>query len=501
MANQFVGEIERLVGRSNPAWGTLTVLIKNGAPAHVYVPGERLSRGLNAPLFGVLELVQVRTDDVPIKLSFEDIVTKSIENGQVEGYAIPHLSLSVNVRINPADNYAAFKAHIRTHGPQFADALIAEISNGLNSRLRSTLAQRTIAELREGSLSDVLGASRTPFQFSSGVLLVTSLVASVREWPAAYVEIVKTKQGTAVGVAQAESDRTIGVAEIETTLTRVLGEARIEATTLQERVKLLTPVAHELGLPVEYLVNPSHRESIESRASEILNNVLQSPNGQILRQNPALLSVLLGNTGLGAPRLQQSPSPSSYSGEAAQALDSSPMTGPIDAEELGIIPGAPVLTIDRRLGMVWEGVYGGLGDTNLLGLGSGASGDSAAVVVVSEGTQGSEAQHAQFVNRLRRLLKASEVKTLWLSPADSSGLIKQWLVAAHGTSAEGLTVTSELVDEHGLLTLNAFVGGEASLARDVVRSLLSPERAELPALVSVLPYADLRLYAGQSGSV
>src|SRR4051794_9139368 len=105
VGNQFVGEIERLSGRVNTVWGTLAVLLKNGRPERVYVPGERLSRGLNAPMFGVLEIVQVMAEDVAVTLKFKDVVTKNADSNAIEGYSIPELILSVRVRINPTEDY------------------------------------------------------------------------------------------------------------------------------------------------------------------------------------------------------------------------------------------------------------------------------------------------------------------------------------------------------------------------------------------------------------
>lgn len=502
MANQFVGEIERLAGRVNTTWGTVAVLLKNGRPERVYVPGERLSRGLNAPLFGVLEIVQVKTDDEDVTLRFSDVVTKNADPNALEGYSIPEIRLSVRVRLNPNEGYARFKAHISKHGPRFAEALLDEVRNGLNSRVRGLVGLRTISDLRQASVSDILGADTTPFEFGSGVLHVTSLVADVTRWPTAYVDLVETTQQTAVGVAQEKSDATVGIAKNEKDLILGLGEVGNEAKLLTTKLELLRPIANELGIPVDMLLMPERRGEVESGARQFLGDLLQPQNMRILRDNPALLSTLLANSGFAAPTLQQTAAPierQEYS-QLGAASDSDPGTGPIDVEEI-YSDSVLEFTVDRRLASVWAGVYGAGNSGQLKALGSSINGDSGTVVVVSGQAIGSEAQSAQFVNRLRQLLRVDEVRVLNLGGVGRNDLLREWVVAAAGPDAEGLEVVSEVQDDNGLERLQVFVGGDATRARNVVRDLLSAKRTELPALEAVLPYAEVKLYAGSVGSV
>ena len=509
MANQFVGEVERLSGRVNPVWGTLAVLLKNGRPERVYVPGERLSRGLNAPLFGVLDVVQVQTDEEPVTLRFTDVVTKNSDPNAIEGYSIPELTLSVRVRINPTEEYGRFKAHIRKHGPRFADALLDEIGNGLNSRVRSRVAQKHVSELRQVSMSDILAASeefeagRMPFEFGSGVLQVTSLSAAVSQWPSDYEILVQTTQQTAIGVAQERSAMTVGIARNEKDLVLGLGEVGNEAKLLSAKLELLQPLADQLGIPVDMLLAPERRGEIESGARQFLGDLLQPQNIRILRENPALLNTLFANSGFAAPTLQQT-NPSIDRGSYSQlpaVADSDLGTGPIDAEEIYAGRNYPDLTVDRRLASVWNGVYGADNVGELMALGSSVDGDTGTVVQVSGNTGGSEAQSAEFVNRLRRLLNVATVRVLVLRRVDRDGLLRDWILAAEGSVAEGLNVVTEVSDDNGLERLQVFVGGDPDRARDVVRRLLSARRTELPALVAVLPYADVKLYAGSPGSV
>ncbi|WP_155855395.1 hypothetical protein, partial [Actinotalea ferrariae] len=297
-------------------WSTVAVLLRNGKPDRLLQPGRRFARAWGAPILGRLQLVQVNTGVEPTNVTIRNIRTKDVRE-----WAISSLKLRLSVQINAANDYSALEQHVRSYGPGFANALLDELSNGIDQYVRSTLARYSHRELHTSSLPDILFPTGEPTPIGNSSLAVRSATVVAVEWSPYFLEELKG---------------------IETATT--------EKVVTERKIDLYEELSSRVGIPAWHLANPEVMKLERAAAMELVGKLLEPANRSLLQRDPTLLPALLMQAGLTTPPVAGdggAPGRTGRSGAtAARQLDARP-----SAPALPVAPGddTPDLSLNARL--------------------------------------------------------------------------------------------------------------------------------------------------------
>lgn len=552
--NRFVGPVEQLAGRINANAGSVIVILKNGNPHKVLLPGKRITRGFGAPMLGKLEAVQVNTSDVSLGLTLENVLTKSAIDGWLEGYSIPTIEIDLTIQINPNDDFSKLQQHIKQRGSQFAESLIAESTTGLESFVRSELSSWDMSDLRHMSVATVLGSQKTPFSFGSGVLRITSLSAKVPEWPVEYLRRVASVQNETATIAETHSDQAVlsvkAGYEREMALAQEAHEAELNAIKqshqftaeiatlhheilinskksvaehqiqfqqsahdiedLGERVKGLAPLAKALDIPLKALIDPDQQSGIIAGAQELLTKMVDPANSRFIRDNPQLFAIALHNAGFDAlsrPRISNGGSAQSPAGALSpdhpEPMPSSQFpNAETDSSADEVYTAAIIiddeLSTDARLVRIWKSVYSNNVVESLTAIGSAQDGHQATVMVVLEQPLPEHPPLAkEFRTKVAHLLKVEDVTIMRFSSSDYNGLAQQFIAQTARPSTSKLRVTTRIAaDSLGLSAFHIYLGGNTEHARGTRDYLNGTGGTELKALESLLPFSGIIIHVG-----
>ena len=467
MSSVFVDEPRPLNKRTNPDWGSLLVILHKGNPVRVVTPGQSALRGWRAPAIGKLEYVQINTSVVTARQVVRDIVTADPEE-----YAVEELVLEIQVQLNANGKFSAFRDHVTQYGKTFGEALLLEVKNGVDEHVRTTFAKMTHRALRSASIPRVLGAGESPQRFGSGVLVLTGVtVQGSPRWAQVYLDQTQVIQTTSVRIAEVDQSHAVMTAQYER----------------------FTPLAAELGVPVEILLDPKRRELVEGRAHELLLRLMEPQNRGLLQRDPGILQRLLAESGLSVTAGQSTQA-------APRSVDQSmpPATDQLVAGHGTVVDSTDDrqldLTTDSRLGRVWAANGGRI--AGLAGLAGKASGDTATVMVV--GADGTPLVDPRFVKALSSFYRVSGVVVVALPSSTYAELVAGWFARVRPADADpALGVRVEVTAQDQLRVL---VTGPALPARRLVSDLSAPHRTEVGALENVLPYAGVTIELDDAAS-
>ncbi|WP_405059228.1 hypothetical protein OG474_41785 [Kribbella sp. NBC_01505] len=462
MSSVFVDEPRPLTKRTNPDWGSLLVILHKGSPVRVVTPGQSALRGWRAPVIGTVEYVQINTSVVTARQVIRDIVTADPEE-----YAVEELVLEIQVQIDTSNKFSAFRAHVERYGKTFGEALLLEVKNGLDEHVRATFGRKTHRELRSASIPQVLGAGGYPRHFGSGVLMLTGVtVQGSPRWSEVYLDQTRVIQTTSVRIAEVDQNLAVTSAQYE-------------------RFK---PLAAELGVPVDFLLDPARRDVVEGRAHELLLRMMEPQNRGLLQRDPGVLRRLLAESGLSnSVASGRAMSAGQKNVDRAESVVPDQLGAGDDTADGSNDDAALDLTMDSRLGRVWTANGGRT--ASLAGLAGKGIGDTATVVVV--GSNGTPLVDPRFVKALSTFYRATSVVVIALPRSSSVELVAGWFARVRPADADpSLGVRAEVTVQDQLRVL---VTGPAQLARRLVSELSAPHRTEIGALENVLPYAGVTI--------
>lgn len=459
LPNEFVGAVESLKGLAHPTWGSVAVILRNGRPERLVLPGSRFGRGWRAPLVGDLAFAPVQTDSVPFGLRSPEVPTQ-------DGYHIS-ITLDARVRLNPAGDYRYLDAFVRGGGPNFADDLVMEVRQGLERLLFDSIGRASHAELRAKAPAAFLVAEGFPIALGSGLLLVTSLTVGAVEWDQRAIALEDVRKDHIVDVTRVHHESALG----------------------HERLDALGPLAQRLGLPAmamafpeQYQADLDRLDRDQQRAHETLLAMLTPEMRGAAARNPLLLETLAERAGLaighGSPpvvRAQQA----RPLGIAAGADDD------LDDITAIIVEGDDVdLNLDRALQRLWQTAE----DVPLLGIDSSGRGASTATVVAV--TQTGARIHPETPATLAKAMGGVIPTVIVLAAGSLQELVEQWFEQALA-DGEGLRVVA--CPDGDVLTIS--VEGPLAKANAAVKQLNDPGEHALAAFEALLSFVrvDIRL--------
>lgn len=450
MPNEFVGAEEPVRGLNNAAWGTVSVVLKNGLPDRVITPGSRFARGWRAPLMGSISLAPIQTDAVPFGFEMSDVLT-------ADGYQVG-LTLNTLVRVNDADDYGYLSEFVRRNGRNFGDALIQEVQRGLETWVNSRIAGVIHADLRRRSMVAVLGTTSLPFAFGSRVLTVVSFTVSDQRWDPKAIELENTLKDAPIQRAAAANEEQLGT----------------------YRLAIFAPLAQQLGVSAAELAFPERHQVSQQNAKELALELLKPHNRVLWQRDPEMLSNLFTAAGITAP-----PAVGPYQVQVAprwpREIAQDEPTAILPSHQL-----AEDLNVDKRLRRIWLSQR----DEVPIGIAGAQTAREAAVLVVLEQpepvTFPEAAPFSPFFAGL-------PVKVTAFAPGSVQELVERWLLSLPSTT--DVRATADLDDDE-VLTLR--LDGSAARVREAVKRLNDPASSALPALEALLSFAEVRVVVGQA---
>lgn len=486
--NAFVGQPRTLRRGEHPELGTLLLVLQNGRPDRVVVPGGRIWRGFRAPIIGNLQVVPLNEGSVDVQQTVRDVVTA----GQ-EKFVVRSVPLELRVRLNPADDYVALRSFMTQRGTSYADDLLAELRNGVDELVRSVFAVTPHDALYGAPVAGILKPGSAPIPCAHGLMLIESLaIGGSIEWSETYLKIKEANDATLVGLATQRSDETLGT-----------DRARVDATVLSARYREFAPLAAALNVPIDYFVNPEALAASRETATEIIAKLLEPGNRALLQRDPAMLGNLLQATGLTNLMNQLGPpSQITLDGASHATLQHEPAIGAAPARPASGPPTEPLslgepgdamgLNLDRRLARLWS--TAGPLDPQLIGLAADAEGDAATVIAVSART--AVAVPADFTARAAALLRVQHVTVISLVAASYAELAEAWLTQVLGQASHTVTAQIDITDAGGLDQLVISLDGDPRACHAMVQQLDKPGLTARGALEALLPFAGLMIELG-----
>lgn len=177
MGSWLFGPVERVPVLPGQAWTQLAVVIERDVPAGLIVPGTTHVRRWNrAPVFGQVEVRQVRTGPVEVRLALEQV-----EIGDVSA-ALRRLVVEATVQVADRRRYAGLGAAVRRHGADFVRGLEADLGEDLEAFVRGELRRRTMLAVRDGVVVQAIWGGEFPVAFGDARFLLCRLRTPTVEW-------------------------------------------------------------------------------------------------------------------------------------------------------------------------------------------------------------------------------------------------------------------------------------------------------------------------------
>lgn len=484
MPDNFFGPEIPLEGATNARLGELAIILQNGRFTRVVVPGKSFRRGIRAPFRGNLTFIQVNTGSVPYRFSESDVATS-------DDYRIS-VSVKVDVSLNENGDYAGLEGFLKTNQNDLSEALNGEIQRALERLIRETLGEHSHATLRKKSLSNLLHRSET---FGQGVLKMVSLVVESVSWDPNALTMESLGKETEVVVAQTHAEGRVAEEKL-----------LLEASLLDQRIKIFNQMSHTTGLPVAKLLPelfPEVRESRE-RAFALLSQFMQPDMFLKVSRHPELLTSLVtaaGLTGREAHLALQGSLPdngrllsSDNDTSVVWGDDTSTLsTMPIDV--VTMTPAINYIPPDRRVRHVWDRYD--LGE--LRGASVGVGSDRIIILAVIDPPV-HKIRDAEILEQFSAMIGSSKnsqprsVEVVALSSAvqDIKDLFQAWLDEVTDSSAN--IQVQEVVETGPNATI--LVRGQEGNGNNVVqevRRLRGIDSPEMDSLEGLLSYSRIDL--------
>lgn len=507
-SSPFVGPLEDLHGVPHAALGTIAVVVRNGKPERVIAPGRRMVRGVNVPLSGHLQVIQVTVDPVSTDLfTVTDIPTRDSglagglrgsSIGMVEqkpAYDVRRIVLKAVVQLDPAFDYRAFRELVLRRGVNFAETLTHDLGRLLDQMVRTHLRQVTHEELYARGAADVLMPRGDLPRLDGGLFRLTGLqvVELVMSEDFLRARRSATEITTTAAIDRLRNEARLGV-DVEALDHRAVLTARqmehdanerkegvrIDAEVLELQITTLAPLAARLGIPLVYFTNPIILRDKQDMAIKVLEQLSDPVVAATLRKVPGLLE------SAGAALTTSISMPT--------ALMSSPMdAGGVPTAPRQIDPGVVHdldLSVDTRLRRVVTTSAPSVG--RIFGVVGEPIGRRAAVLIVAERADPELVEAERLPGALAGALGVDQVQVGIIAvreAQDAKGVVRSWLQRVHpGAVLERVTEDGD--------RLIVEIGGDPGAARAAVDALNRPDEPAAVALQSLLGSAEVDIRVG-----
>jgi len=484
--NKFVGDVVRLRGRMHAQPGKVLVVYQNGRPARVITSGHRTARAFRAPLVGDLEISEINVGVVDVTVTLLDLPTD-------DDFVVRSIVVKVKVKLNRDDDYAAFARHLQVTGPSYADALIEQLRADLEERLRRAFRENSHDALYGAALNGFLGPRNLEEPMGNGLLVLTSLTVDSVVWDPKFLRLRDQAATIAIVHADAEIQRVTVEADVET---RRAMERR-EAAALDERVRVMEPIAGQLGIDLMDLANPVLAAASKDRSHQLLMQLMDPANRGAIARSPEIVSQLMESSGIkGIDYTRRTPKSAQarrvVTGDASTSIEGSPpqrLPPAVSTESSGYDD----FSIDRRSMRIWNGAAPGSAN-GIVGLGFAVVDGAATVVAV--GATGPP-RPSDEVNRALASLYGAPVTVIALAAAPAPDVAIDWFESVKQTAhPDFATVRSRAdvdvdPDRAGFDRLTLLAIGPVQAANSIVKYLNLTSVPHLAALAAVLPFADI----------
>jgi hypothetical protein len=506
LADYMVGPAEPFTSGRNPDLGGLLILLHNGKPHKVIAPGERFIRLWNTPWTGNLQIMQVKTGDVVLLLTFTDIPTLKTDEKAPQAPHVKSVKIELAVKLNPDRQYRALKDYIASAGAEFADRLQIDLVRDLEGRLHAALASKSINDLRTANLTALMVEPALPFRLARGLLEVSTLHVSEPVWPdytesiaGAYFDkelaLVATQHKKEVDIARVIADGDIG-----------LQQAEINAAIQKEVYEQNFALAKQLKIPIEYVMDPQWFTNRVEAARGFLQAIASSGNPRIWRDAAGPIASAVHAAGL----TSELPKPSQLTDLSDEAIQVAMRTlpGRVDAsangaeaaEDLdfveiltGVIDIDHHLNSDGKVARAWQSVFG-RDPSQLRGSGLHVNGTTAYLIVVSRNASGIQSsERKKLLDVLRQLLLVSKVRFIALHPDGYKDLARQLMEKLLALEPNTLRIEAEILGEVPVQELHLSVDTNDGSPRDMVRAFMDEYRNEHHALEDLFPFTATQI--------
>lgn len=468
-----VADIDRRI-HADP--GNLLVILRNGSVVDAVDPGKRYKSGYRLAPWGHLQAFQVSLEPFVVEVEIVDVPLRAEPSGV--RYHLPRVKVTLRARLKPTRRLLA--GVVAEFGVNFATTIDDEVEGEVRGAVREYFRSLSHVDAWEAGHD---GAFLSGATFFHGLLQVEAVLTIDLEPDPRFresldihadTELAKSRIAAEADVSLSQVDSDKLLAEAEGHLESV--KARAEVMALTAKVEAMAQLAATHHLNLAHLLDDKLAALEAQQRHEAIMAMLDNP--VLLRKNTQLEKALLWHLDrISTPTVMDSPALNVQGGEAAMSLGAAVVRGEV-------VPS--YRPMDARLLDVWRS--SGRSDDALLALGSARVDDSAHLLAITSGAEGSETEFedpAALGCRSVRLTVVPTQPTLRSLVLEYFRLCVPEMVDSTGewmTSVEGNRLVIGVTD--GLT--------RASEARRAIRSthtlLLEP-------LQNVLPYEGIDVIA------
>lgn len=268
--------------------GSWLVVYHHQKPVDLRPVGQRLWRGLDAPLLG-LEVAQLSTEAFAVSLEERHLAC-------ADHLGLHRLELVIDCRLDPEEGKSDLLRLMATEGRTFATSLIDQARRRVSKHVRDVLGSHSSHDVARSSLDTLLFADGIPTAGSKALHIVGARVVAEEE----SVELTRLRQelqrddveAKLGGVRHREAERTLTqiLYQEQQDLATARAQGRVLAVELEEQ----TARAQKLGLPPLALAEPELWARLTDAKRELLLALLGSPHhASLIRRHPELLTAAL----------------------------------------------------------------------------------------------------------------------------------------------------------------------------------------------------------------
>ena len=482
MPNPFVGSPRALDRADHAELGSLLVVLQNGKPDRLILPGRRIWRSFRAPLIGDLQVVSINVGTVDV---FQNV--RNVATADSEGYLIANVPLKLRVRLDGSRGYEPLQAFLMSRGATFAEDLVDLLRNSVDAMVRSSLRDKFHEDLYRGGIGEAIFPNARGISFADGILVAESItIVNEVEWSPVFVELKAQKDRALVGLASQRTDSVLGV-----------DKARIDYEITAAQYREFAVLARQLGVPVETFVRPEAIAASNAQAADLLGKLLEPGNRAILSRDPAMLGRLIEASGIG--QFAQTSGLDNLTREVissaeASAVHDSLRARPSEADRpwaieppSGLAHEPFELNKEQRLVRLLQSEPSL--KAAIEGIGLEVAESEAFIVAVTLPTS-TVTFPSDFPKRVAGLLQVQHVTVRLLRGSSYSDLVTNWLEQEIPASVlDSISTRVEVIDEGDWEVLSLSLGGEPRVAYSVEQSLNGVGNMSRRALERVLPFA------------